>query len=619
MTSNHNHEKIKAWTDEMVRREEDTETDSDTSANDLPPKDRFITDGKNPKFDHNKFSMWILEEGDEHFVTTRDDKSVYIYKDGIYVPNGETFIRNKIDEVMEGDFVTSHTKNETIEHIRDRTFADRDVFDAEEHILNLANGLYNLQTRQFMPHTPDHLSLCKSAVKYDPDAKCPNIDTFIQDIVDRDRVQTIYEIGGYALMPHKRIKRGFILFGKPDTGKTQLLKMLTKFVGEKLTSTVTPISLARYPHAGSDLYGKLLNIIDDLGDTPLTETGIMKSVIGDGMITCNQKNKPSFSFTPNVVNVWGCNVLPKVYDPFFGDKFDIISFDNIYGGHKKPDRSLIYKITTNEEMSGFFNKCIQAYYLLIERGEFTGSRNQKGRQNDWLMCSCPIAKFVEEQCDTSNESSLVLKSGFHKRYNQWVKKIGVKPEMKKEIKYYLESLGVYGIKVTKRDDDKYGKYCYLGIDLIPEHMLPRNKTLKRIDPKTTNHSKIFGSGTGGGFSPSDPEKILYVRATKSHGNIVEGTIGEISGSDSKNMATATDPKISVHPKIFGSEHDNIDNKLKLAFTKLSVQKPSSNGWSIGDITEAYPQITTMKIVATILEERGQSLGIRHSSNGMWVI
>jgi putative DNA primase/helicase len=609
----------KAWMDRMAIEEERQFADSYIQS----LRDRFITVHNNKEsFDHNEFSKWLIDESGEHFATMRNDGHVYIYIDGIYVPNGETFIKSKLDEIMGGEFVTSHVKKEVVGHVSDRTYVDTNAFDADDNILNLDNGLYDFANDVFLPHTHKHLSLCKSAVIYNPDAKCPNIDTFIKDVAEPHRIQTVYEIAGYALMPRKSVKRGFILLGKADTGKTQLINMLVNFVGKESTSTVNPIALARNTHTGADLYGKLLNVIDDLGDAPLAETGLIKSIIGEGMITCNQKNRVAFSFTPNVVNVWGCNTLPKTSDPCFGDKFDVLIFNNVYGGHDNPDRKLITKITTDEEMSGLFNKAVRAYRAVDEGGQFTGSRSQTDRQMDWTLYSCPTAMFVSKRCTLEDDKALLPKDVFHKLYDLWVKDVGTKREMKKEIKSYLESVGVYSIKQMKRNEPFYGRWCYLGIDLIIDEMHLKNGDEHEHDPKSTKNDKLMDQSAASRLDTTDPSfNPIMSKTIEKEKNIVSSTMGSKLGSVGQKQYEESRSNNDPANKIFGAKRitydSDTDSKLKHAVGK-AIAKSETMGADISTIVECYPGSITSTEIREMLEERSKSLGIKERY-GKWYV
>ena len=95
------------------------------------------------------------------FRTMSDTKEIYYYDEnkGIYIPNGEILIESQAESMTNGR-ITTGAINEVMNHIRRRTYINRDDFDSSRpEILNLQNGLLNIDTLEFKEHSPDHLSL----------------------------------------------------------------------------------------------------------------------------------------------------------------------------------------------------------------------------------------------------------------------------------------------------------------------------------------------------------------------------------------------------------------------------------------------------------------------------
>ena len=519
----------------------------------LPSNVRFTTGAR---FDHNEFANWILNESGEHFATMEDSGDVYKYEGGIYKPHGQNHVYRMVDTIMASCLSTNRGKSEVMGHIRARSIADRESFDTDKALMNLDNGLYNMRTGEFMSHTPKYMSFRKSTVVYDPAAECPNIDKFIGEVVEPHRVQTIYEMAGYALMSRKTMKRGFILHGQSNTGKTQLMNLFTNFVGMDSVCTVTPTALARDPHAAAGLFGKMLNVVDDLGVTPLLETGILKSLIGEGAVTSNGKNQPAFSFVPQVLVMWGCNQIPKTEDPNIRDKFDILKFNNVFDGDKR-NLNLINEITTNEELSGFFNKAVAAIREALKKGTFTGSGSIEDRNTAWNYNSTPISMFVDTRCSKNDGNALSPKDAFYKKYVQWANSEHITPEKKNVVKKYLESIAVFSVKVANRSNPLFGRWCYLGIELLSSSAINTNtKTVlppkNMVDTNTdvTKTDFIFGtdgntmertneaSKTGGvpsnmciAESMTNPKVVVE---KEENSIFIEGTMGKTVGTFGTN-------------------------------------------------------------------------------------
>ena len=67
-------------------------------------------------------------------------------------------------------------------------------------IFEMLLGLLNLQTRELEPHRSDYLSLTQLPEEYNPEAKCPNIDKFLTDVLRPEDIKYILQLIGYCLL-----------------------------------------------------------------------------------------------------------------------------------------------------------------------------------------------------------------------------------------------------------------------------------------------------------------------------------------------------------------------------------------------------------------------------------
>lgn len=430
-------------------------------ANDESLKERFVTDGQHPKFDHNEFAKWLLNESGEHFITLTDNNQVYRYSEGVYVPYGEAYIKHLVQVVMGGYLMTEHNRNEVVAHVRALTSINRDEFDKDLDIINMRNGLYHVESGDFEQHTPEYLSLSKMDVIFDPDATCPVIDQFVKDVVEPHRVDAVYEIAGYAVLPKKRLKRGFIFVGEPDTGKSTMIGLICSFVGVTRICDVSPVVIGSDGHASYDFFGMLVNRVDDLGTTPIIETGVLKSIISSAPIRANQKYGKPFSFTPNVMILFGCNQVPMCADVRLRDKFDILTFKNVHSD-RNINPCLPDELTTDGEMSGLFNKVMVAVKTAIKNKAFTGEYTLSDRQKDYEYRSNPLAQFIDELCDLSDQEASIEKPVFRKIYIEWSKDRQFSIATVGEQTTFLQNKGVILRKLGPVDDRVWS---YVGMDI----------------------------------------------------------------------------------------------------------------------------------------------------------
>ena len=132
------------------------------------------------------------------FATMRDNEEVYYYNgEGLYVLGGESLI-NELCELMCPQIKT-HELNEVVGHIKRRTYVDRSKFDSNIDVLNLRNGLLNIQSKELQPHTPEYLSIVQMPTEYKPDADCPKILEFFKEVLRPDEVDVMFRLIGYCL------------------------------------------------------------------------------------------------------------------------------------------------------------------------------------------------------------------------------------------------------------------------------------------------------------------------------------------------------------------------------------------------------------------------------------
>ena len=116
----------------------------------------------------------------EFIYTTRDDENseVWIYKNGIYIPQGKTYIKEFCRKIL-GVAYTTTLINQVISKVEADTFIDQDKFfnNIIKEEICVENGILNLKTRELSEWDAEKIFFTKIPVTYDPQAVCPNIET----------------------------------------------------------------------------------------------------------------------------------------------------------------------------------------------------------------------------------------------------------------------------------------------------------------------------------------------------------------------------------------------------------------------------------------------------------
>ena len=411
--------------------------------------------------DSNKLASIAMKNNT--FATISGDRMMLYYEDGVYLPNGIDVLAADVENEMQGDMVTNHLIKEIAGHINRRTFVKRDDFDNNGQVINMANGLYYHNTG-ISPHTSKYLSLHKSPITYDLNAQCPFIDKFIREVVEPSRVQTIYELVGYALTSKKNLKRAFIFEGEKNSGKSVMIDLLECMVGADATTHVSPFMVSRNTYGAAEYYGKSLNLVDDLGNSAIEDTGVLKSVVGGHKINAQFKYSQPFDYTPNVLCVFATNSVPTTtcIDDAYASRFSIIPFPNTFEGNTdNPD--MIELLTTPEELSGFFNKSMDALAELTKRGTFSGDGTLADRIKQYQRSSKPVARFVDEACVMDDNEDSISKEELYGAYVHWSKGRDITTiDTERTMTKYLKELGCV-VRNKTGDDGRY--YAYCGITL----------------------------------------------------------------------------------------------------------------------------------------------------------
>ncbi len=346
-------------------------------------------DGRIVKIIRENVVNYILET-EPPFFTVDDTEEMYRYTDGVYTPWKESQIRHLIKDLV-GKLATRTEMAEIINQLKYTKVISRSELNKDKR-LNLSNGLLDLETRTLDEHTPFNFSTIRIPVKYDPDATCPKIDAFLHDVLDDTDVKGIYELAGYLLVQNYDFQKAWMFIGEGNNGKSTVISLLEKFIGQKNCSHVPLQTLLKSRFSSSQLYDKLANTYADIPAKGLYETGVFKMLTGGDEIFAEKKFKDPFSFKNKAKLIFSCNELPVTSDKThaFFRRWIIIQFNKTI---KNPDKNILNEITTPTELSGFLNKALDGLERLIKNDKFTNEKSTDEMADLYQRMSDPAYEF----------------------------------------------------------------------------------------------------------------------------------------------------------------------------------------------------------------------------------
>jgi putative DNA primase/helicase len=212
---------------------------------------------------------------------------IHVYRDGVYRPTGEMRIRQQVKH-----FLLDHDCPELWSRALAKEVVEFIALDVPElptepstELISLENGLLRVKTRDLLPHSHQWLSTIRLPVRFDPEATCPQIDRFIEDVFPDDAIPLAWEILGDLLTPDRSIQKAICLVGDGGNGKSAFLDLASNFVG---TENVCHLSLQKLESdrfSAARLYGKLANICPDLPGDRLSSSAMFKTITGCDRIT----------------------------------------------------------------------------------------------------------------------------------------------------------------------------------------------------------------------------------------------------------------------------------------------------------------------------------------------
>jgi putative DNA primase/helicase len=363
----------------------------------------------------NKFQPKILAEElmeKYKFITFKDNEQMYVYINGCYKPIAETLIKAECKKRLDKEYRINRV-NEVIEFIKASTFTERK--EEPPNLIPLLNGVYDLNTNELKPHLPDYFFFNVLPIKYDPQAKCPEIEKFLEEITNsKEDIEVLLEVIGYCLHRGYPIAKALLLVGEGSNGKTTFLNLVRKLLGSENVSSISLQDLEENRFSKAFLYHKLANIYADLPDRALIKTGCFKMLTGGDNITAEEKFKLPFNFVNYAKLLFSCNKVPEVYEDTtaFFRRWIIIVFPKEFIG-ENCDPYKLEKITTEKELSGLFNLVIPRLKRLLERGYFSYSKTTQQLREDYIRKSSPIQAFIMDCLTNDSDSFIEKKSLFN--------------------------------------------------------------------------------------------------------------------------------------------------------------------------------------------------------------
>lgn len=439
---------------------------------------------------NKRFNAKVLGEKikkEYRFFSQSEKDSIWVYntEKGIWEQNGTELIQAEVLKLL-GDGFKREKVNDVIKYVQFSSYQQIENFGGSAHKIVMQNGVYDLLTNNFEDKfNPDLYAITATPVKFDKTADCPAIKKFLSEIVNEKDVAKLIEFSGYCLYKAYPIARFVILVGEGSNGKSTFLELLKNFLGLENTSGLTLQQLSENTGFNeAELFGKLANICGDIPERALKDTGTLKKLTGKDIIHANRKFRSFLTFVNYAKPIFSANKLPSSRDESlaYHRRATTIDFPNRFDeGNEETDPNIIKKLTTPEELSGFFNLAVVGLQNFLSQGKFSNEATTEEKRLDYVKRSDPTqyfcVKFVTEDFINTIEKDVV-----YDYYVRLCHKLGHKPTSSSWFSQSFRRYVSYA-EDTKIYDEKKQVRVWKGISINLELLdkeLQDDKTLKTL-------------------------------------------------------------------------------------------------------------------------------------------
>ena len=521
-----------------------------------------------------------------HIFTFDDTKEIYMYFGGVYKKErAETVLKNMAREIYgeifcemcgkEKLFTPDHLPvpgiayvNEILEFIRIKTAVLRvEIDDCPEHkyLVNVKNGVYNVETGEFGSHNPELKLLRQLPINYYPTADCPQIRKFLNEVVKPEDAQAILEFLGYALIPDTRHDQAIMLVGNGSNGKSILLKITIALFGLKNICSTSLQRLCEDRFALSELYGKLLNVFPDLSDEGIRNDDAFKGLSSGDLLTAQQKYGQPFQFMNYARQIYSANDLPyvKKRNYSFFRRWILITFPYTFTedpdtkkGEKLRDKNILEKLTTPEEMSGLFNLVVACLKHLLKNGRYTYAHTVEDVAEMYVLKSDPVKVFTDRYTEPGITD--IPKTELYDAYKRWCSWKKAPILTSQRLTKRLKSLGF--TECRPRDDWGNKTFSWGGVQLTEEFEddVPTIILQKEITAEWKENEPMF-------WERWDVERNISQTVEKAH-NTVENT---------REIGQSLDKLLNTDFSVSGDTNaEYLDKKIPIPVVCLEKLAPS---------------------------------------------
>ena len=507
-------------------------------------------DWQNGQYEETEALHRIAETVCDHFHCVRPHEeaggvrdALYVYKgddEGIYSPRGEALIKSVLEDML-GKYLRNAKLSEILGHVNRMALKLDDTwFQPPAYEAVVENGVIDFRTGEIRDCTPDEFftEASKIPIEYDENASCPEIRAFLESIVDGDDVETLVHIAAHALVNAYPTRKAFMLVGDGANGKSIYFRVLEALIEGELVdedeqkdkvSNVELADIAADENAAADLYGKRLNIGSDISSQTLKDLNMFKKATGGDPIRARRLYENSFTFMNKATMLFGLNEVPQFEEDTHAvwSRWAMINFPNeFHPGDDDyiPEEELLAKLTTEEELKGFFALCVEHLKDALNDGEWWPNVDSASKQREKMKKAAEPFYAAAMACLTHDPDGKVKTEDARECLRAYARQeglpMGTEFEESSDFGTALKTIREFDVERKQRRFNGDQKYAYTGVSLsarglqVLQGERPGEKILSSIEGQVRDSDTESGDDGEDVDSRAEPGSDVSAVVTK---------------------------------------------------------------------------------------------------------
>ena len=346
---------------------------------------------KGSTFLFDKFATYL--KNNNHIV--KINNQLHIYKDGIYVPGHAEIESQMIKHIPH---LKRANRSEVLAYLE--IMIEGEAKTTNPNVIAFSNGLYNIKDGSFKDFTPEIVITNKIPWPYNPAAHSDLLDHTLNRLAcdDAEVRALLEEMVGYCLYRRNELGKAFILIGDKSNGKSTFLHVVKNLLGDQNIASLDLKELGdRFKTA--ELFGKLANIGDDIGDEFIANASVFKKLVTGDRVNVERKGQDPFEFNNYSKFLFSANNTPRIKDKTGAvqRRLVIVPFDAKFTPNDADFRPFIKdELCEQGSMEYLALLGLQGLKRVLGNAQFTTSSRVQGQLDEYEENNNPIIGFINE-------------------------------------------------------------------------------------------------------------------------------------------------------------------------------------------------------------------------------